>query len=416
MTTGGASEQAAEGRYTEIVPIKDVEDFRGPDEARVLGDRRDGKLYRYTPKLKLCINVALATGRPLLVLGPTGCGKSSLAFNLARIMRRRYYEFVVTSRSQGRDLLYRFDAVRRFGDAQLHARSWSAPGLFEPSDSRSGVEDSRESYYPYIEPGPLWWIIDRASAARRGYPGRSELPFPRAEDPMVWGPAEEREADLMPSANDPEQLSIEEDPGQPGIEEDPGQPGIGEDLVQIDLGEADLWSELTLPSLEAPAIEGPSDPQEAGAVLLIDEVDKAEPDFPNNLLVPLGSRQFIVDEVSRIMRLGEGAADSPSRDPLVVITSNGERDLPEAFVRRCVVAEIPIPRVSDLVEIARIAFSDADADRLGEIALRLEELRGPEALSIAEYLDAVTAIRRLDASGQALSEILLQTSWRANSY
>jgi MoxR-like ATPase len=347
MTTERALEQSAEGRYTEIVRIKDVEDFRGNDDGQILGDRRDGKLYRYTPGLKLCVNVALATGRPLLVLGPTGCGKSSLAFNLARIMHRRYYEFVVTSRSQGRDLLYRFDAVRRFGDAQFHARSPAQPGRADSSDRPDGLEDFWTSYYPYIEPGPLWWIINPASAARRGYPINSTARFKGAEDPKVWGP-------------DPD--------------------------------------------------------GETGAVLLIDEVDKAEPDFPNNLLVPLGSRQFVVEEVSRTMRLDDGSGDPANRNPLVIITSNRERELPEAFVRRCVVAEIPVPRVSDLVEIARIAFGDARPGMHEEIALRLEELRGSDSLSTAEYLDAVTAIRRLDASGQAVSDILLQNSWRANPY
>ena len=347
MTTEGRLDQSAEGRYTEIVAIKDVEDFRGVGEAQILGDRRDGKLYRYTPRLKLCVNVALATGRPLLVLGPTGCGKSSLAFNLARVIGRRYYEFVVTSRSQSRDLLYRFDAVRRFGDAQVHAQSWSQPGRADPSDHQNDLDDFSTSYYPYIEPGPLWWIIDKTSAARRGYPGKSRAPFKDAADPKVWGP----------------------------------------DLDQ-----------------------------ENGAVLLIDEVDKAEPDFPNNLLVPLGSRQFVVEEVSRTMRLGNGAEDLASGNPLVIITSNRERELPEAFVRRCVVAEIPVPRVIDLVEIARIAFGDAHTGTYEEIARRLEELRGPDSLSTAEYLDSVTAIRKLNASGTALSNILLQISWRANPY
>jgi MoxR-like ATPase len=341
------AEPADAGNYTEIIRISDIEDFRASDEPTVLGDRRDGKFYRYTPTIKLCVNVALATGRPLLVLGQTGCGKSSLAFNLARTLQWRYYEFVVTSRSQGRDLLYRFDVVRRLGDAQFHARSGSQAGHSEQSDHHQGPLDFTESYYPYIEPGPLWWIIDRTSASRRGYPGESRPPFLGAADPSVWTP---------------------------------------------------------------------DDGRDRGAVLLIDEVDKAEPDFPNNLLVPLGSNQFQVEEVSQTVRLADRGDHTSSRNPFVIITSNRERALPDAFVRRCIVLEIPVPGVVDLVEIARKALRVDDTSFLAAIAQRLEKLRGPGSLSIAEYLDAVQAIRRLNASGQAITDILLQNAWRERPY
>src|SRR5438034_8453169 len=88
-----------------------IADFRDGSDATEIGDRRDGRFYRYTPEIKLAVRVALAVGRPLLVFGPSGCGKSSLMFSLARLLRRRYYEFVVQSRSEARDLYYRFDAV-----------------------------------------------------------------------------------------------------------------------------------------------------------------------------------------------------------------------------------------------------------------------------------------------------------------
>lgn len=326
--------------YTPLVEIKDVEDFRPADDAVVLGDRRDGKLYRYTPDIKLAINVALATGRPLLVLGATGCGKSCLAFNLARLMRRRYYEFVVTSRSQARDLFYRFDAVRRLGDAQLKDRA-------QPSSSqtRNSQEPVWQSQYPYIEPGPLWWSLDRAGAERRGCPGDNALPFPAAVDPVRWEPN--------------------------------------------------------------------SFPQES-SLLLIDEIDKAEPDFPNNLLVPLGSWEFTVEEIAkRISLTGGKDMDDPTARPLIIITSNRERELPNTFLRRCIVLEIPPPTPSQLVELATTVFKRQDNEFFEEIANQLVNLRGKEHLSTAEFLDAVQAIQKLRASELSLLEIIKRSAWRS---
>lgn len=325
--------------YTPLVKIKAVEDFRAPGEAVVLGDRRDGKLYRYTPEIKLAVNVALATGRPLLVLGATGCGKSCLAFNLARLMRRRYYEFVVTSRSQARDLFYRFDAVRRLGDSQL--RNLAPPASETTTNSGELVWRSQ---YPYVEPGPLWWCLDRRTAERRGWPGDGKLPFKAAADPVIWKP-------------------------------------------------------------KSP---------DASSLLLIDEIDKAEPDFPNNLLVPLGSWQFTVEEVAKPISLGhsENLRD-PNKHPLVIITSNRERELPNTFLRRCIVLEIPTPTPAQLVEIAATVFGPRKDGSFEKIAARLTELRGEAHLSIAEFLDAVRAIEQLRADEPSLSEIIERSAWRS---
>lgn len=325
--------------YVPIVRIKDLEDFRGEGDRVVLGDRRDGKLYRYNAEIKLHVNVAVATGRPLLVLGPSGCGKSSLAFNLARVMERRYYEFVVTSQSQARDLFYRFDAVRRLGDTRI-------TGSYEEAREESGRREPLwRSYFPYIEPGPLWWIFDASGSRKRGYDGTEGPAFPLAIDPVVWSPVAEKDA---------------------------------------------------------------------SAVLLIDEIDKAELDFPNNLLVPLGSRQFILEEIARPIVFRE--ADSRSgieRAPLIVITSNRERELPEAFIRRCVVLQIAAPAEDDLIEIAKAVSGKNDEQMFRSIVRKLVEIRGAEHLNTAEFLDAVQAITRLSASEPSLSKILQSTTWRS---
>ena len=79
---------------------------------------------------------------------------------------------------------------------------------------------------------------------------------------------------------------------------------------------------------------GDCDP-ENGMVVLLDEIDKADPDVPNGLLEALGSREFRTPENSIPV--------TASNWPLVVITTNEERVLPDAFLRRCVVHNITLP-------------------------------------------------------------------------
>src|SRR6516165_10858089 len=74
-------------------------------------DRRGGSVYRMHPKVRLAVDVALATGRPLLLRGEPGSGKSSLAPYLARNLKARYYEEVVTAATRVEDFLWRFDTV-----------------------------------------------------------------------------------------------------------------------------------------------------------------------------------------------------------------------------------------------------------------------------------------------------------------
>src|SRR5437588_8313639 len=121
------------------------------------GDRRDGRIYIYDAETELAVNLALAADRPLLVRGPSGSGKSSLAQSVAFIKGWRYYEAVISSRSQAEDLLWRFDAVRRLSDALDAARDVSARSR-------------------YLEPGVLWWAFDRESARQQT----------GAADPTPW--------------------------------------------------------------------------------------------------------------------------------------------------------------------------------------------------------------------------------------
>jgi MoxR-like ATPase len=157
-------------------------------------------------------------------------------------------------------------------------------------------------------------------------------------------------------------------------------------------------------------LNGARDPLRA--VVLIDEIDKADPNVPNDLLEVLGTNRFNVEEadhvVSRESVKPAGDKTSPNRygSLLTVITTNEERDLPNAFLRRCVVHQIAEPEEAEkkrerLLNIALLHMKPMVEDRenglemVGEIAAKCLELRedakrrqrrGP---SIAEFLDAV---------------------------
>jgi MoxR-like ATPase len=81
-------------------------------------------------------------------------------------------------------------------------------------------------------------------------------------------------------------------------------------------------------------------------VVLIDEMDKAPRDFPNDLLNELEHLYFRIPELGNV----KVEAD-PTLQPIVIITSNSEKDLPEAFLRRCIYYNIPFPEPDRLKEI-----------------------------------------------------------------
>lgn len=128
-----------------------------------------------------------------------------------------------------------------------------------------------------------------------------------------------------------------------------------------------------------------------GVVVLLDEIDKAEPDLPNDLLAPLDSYTI---------RVSGRAPIQAASDVLMVITSNGERAMPPAFLRRCITLELgdDDPGFPSAVAVAHLGERDDTlyddiAARLGQLsqAAASERRRRP---SIAEYLDTVRAAVR----------------------
>ena len=125
--------------------------------------------------------------------------------------------------------------------------------------------------------------------------------------------------------------------------------------------------------------------QGENAVVLLDEIDKADPDVPNNLLVPLGALSFRVEETGEEVR-----AHVP---PLVFLTTNDERDLPPAFVRRCVELKIKSPSSDQLIEVGTAHFTDVSENLLKSVAEIFASSNefSTNVPSTAEYLDTVQA-------------------------
>ena len=100
---------------------------------------------------------------------------------------------------------------------------------------------------------------------------------------------------------------------------------------------------------------------EKKTVLLIDEIDKADIEFPNDLLQELDKMEFYVYEIDKLVK--------SNNRPIVIITSNNEKELPEAFLRRCFFHYIKFPDMNTLKKIVRVHFPDIKKSLL-DIALK----------------------------------------------
>ncbi len=230
------------------------------DEAECAALIKDGRLddpaaYEADPGLVDAMNVALLLGRPLLLTGRPGTGKSQFAdrlaweFNLAPVLR-----FEAQSVSEARDLFYTFDMVGRMAAAQPGA------GL--------GAADARR-------------FVKLAAMGKAVFYSKPQSP-------------------------------------------------------------ADTEGGICL----QPPHPAPKDGR--ASVVLIDEIDKASRDFPNDLLNAIEKLSFEMPEVEQ----GRfEAARTPATRPLVIITSNSERELPEPFLRRCIYYHIPDPTPQRLASI-----------------------------------------------------------------
>lgn len=134
-------------------------------------------------------------------------------------------------------------------------------------------------------------------------------------------------------------------------------------------------------------------------VLLLDEVDKADVEFPNDLLNELDEMSFHIHETNETI--------NARHRPIVVITSNSEKELPDAFLRRCIFHYIEFPDEGLMEEIVRVHFPDIRTRLLREVLKRFYWLRNINEFrkkpSTSELLDWIQALIAGGISHEELS-------------
>ncbi len=282
--------------------------------------------YRFEADHVRAINIAVAAGRPLLIQGEPGVGKSELARAAAKARGGAFVATALTAKTEADDLLFHFDAVGRLAQAQVasHLEGSSAGSI------QNLLKEGR-----FTRPGVLWWAFNWKSAVDHLSNHKFEASWP--------------------------------------FQRDDGSPTHG-------------------------------------VVVLLDEIDKAESAVPNALLEALGSRRFSVPHVGDVVR-------DISQPLLVVITTNDERSLPDAFIRRCMVLKMETPTEAELLERGK----SHSAGRCTEGVLRailgcMEEERraadrfpGQRPPGQAEFLDAVRALSELAPRDETIQKDLLES-------
>ncbi len=138
------------------------------------------------------------------------------------------------------------------------------------------------------------------------------------------------------------------------------------------------------------------------SVLLIDEIDKADIEFPNDLLQELDKMEFFIYETGKFIKA--------KKRPIVIITSNNEKELPEAFLRRCFFHYIQFPDFETLKKIVKVHFPEIKKTMLESALKNFFEIRETPGLkkkpSTSEALDWIKLllVEDIDASDLKLSE------------
>lgn len=128
---------------------------------------------------------------------------------------------------------------------------------------------------------------------------------------------------------------------------------------------------------------------EEQVVLLIDEIDKADLEFPNDLLWELDQMEFYIHETKRTVKA--------KHRPIVIITSNAEKELPDAFLRRCIFHYIDFPDKELMEEIIKTHYPDVEENLMRQAMEIFYDIRGMRDIrkkpSTSELIDWINALQ-----------------------
>lgn len=124
-------------------------------------------------------------------------------------------------------------------------------------------------------------------------------------------------------------------------------------------------------------------------ILLIDEIDKADLEFPNDLLWELDKMEFYIPETGEMV--------TAKHRPIVIITSNAEKELPDAFLRRCIFHYIEFPNEELMREIIKVHYPDLDSKIINQTIAAFYYIRSlsdiqkkPSTSEIIDWIQALT--------------------------
>ena len=124
-------------------------------------------------------------------------------------------------------------------------------------------------------------------------------------------------------------------------------------------------------------------------ILLIDEIDKADLEFPNDLLWELDKMEFYIPETKETI--------AAKQRPIVIITSNAEKELPDAFLRRCIFHYIAFPSQDMMTDIVRVHYPDLDEKLLTQVLEAFYKIRQLPQIkkkpSTSEIIDWIQALQ-----------------------
>lgn len=138
------------------------------------------------------------------------------------------------------------------------------------------------------------------------------------------------------------------------------------------------------------------------SLVLIDEIDKADIEFPNDLLHELDAMSFYISETGKTI--------TAQQRPVIIITSNAEKELPDAFLRRCLFHYIAFPEAEQMRKIVDVHFAGLDEKLLSQALTRFYWLRELDDItkkpSTSEFIDWLSALQRAGIASSKLQKEL----------